>query len=242
MIKFIKITNYKNEELMIDLFNPYTSGFYIAKIDGLCPVKADITTTKMVTTDGDIYNHARANSRNIILTLGFIANNEIGLHSIEDCRQKTYKYFPLKKRLKFSIMTDNRELYTYGYVESNEPDIFSQEETAQISIICPSSYFTSNDDNTVMIKNVRPMFKFPFEVLEEDLPAKDLMERGKEYSKTIIVESGQGDQFYGNEVYNLYKNESLYGDLEGTRYTDLENYTYENLGYYTKNMEVIDNE
>ena len=98
MIKFITITNYKNESLTIDMFNPHTSGFNIRNITGLGPVKADITTTKMVVADGDVYNSARANGRNIVLTLGPEMVPGLGLNSVEDCRQRSYRYFPLKKK------------------------------------------------------------------------------------------------------------------------------------------------
>lgn len=230
MFKSIKIVNYKNEELLIDFFNSDPTGFNIRKIDGLGPVKADIATTKIVTSDGDIYNSARANGRNIVLTLGFIIKPDIGMNTIEDCRQKTYKYFPLKKKLKFIVTTDNRELYTYGYVESNEPDIWSKDETTQISIICPSPWFQSKGSNSVKITNVRPLFKFPFEVLEQDLEVKDLTDKTKEYGleRTLDGDDTQTDNyFFGNDIYDLYDNLATYGDIEFLRIENFKGQTYD---------------
>jgi len=77
-------------------------------------------------------------------------------------RQLSYKYFPLKKRLKLLVETDNRSCYTYGYVESNEPNIFSKNETTQISIICPDPYFYAIDESTSIFTGTESEFEFPF--------------------------------------------------------------------------------
>ena len=52
--------------------------------------------------------------------------------------------FPLKKPVYLRFNTDNHgeaqgtePLQVYGYVETNEPDIFSEMESSSISIICP---------------------------------------------------------------------------------------------------------
>ena len=93
---------------------------------------------------------------------------------IEDTRQDSYKYFPIKKRVTLLIETDNRICETYGYVESNEPDIFSSDEMTQISIVCPDPYFYSagpDGTNTTLFYGVEPLFEFAFsnESLTESL-------------------------------------------------------------------------
>ena len=80
--------------------------------------------------DGSVYSSARTTERNIVLTLAMMF-----APTIEDSRQKTYHFFPVKGKVKLVIETDNRQVQTEGYVESNEPDIFSEAETAQISIL-----------------------------------------------------------------------------------------------------------
>ena len=86
----------------------------------------------------------------------------------------SYKYFPIKKKVTLLIETDNRICETYGYVESNEPDIFSSDETTQISIVCPDPYFYSagpDGTNTTIFYGVEPLFEFAFsnESLTESL-------------------------------------------------------------------------
>jgi hypothetical protein len=51
---------------------------------------------------------------------------------IETVRQKSYKYFPIKKELILTFETDNRSCYIAGYVESNEPVIINMSGEASI--------------------------------------------------------------------------------------------------------------
>ena len=165
MIKSVEITNHLGESIEFELTNPYKTGIYVSSITGLGPGKANINTTDLANDDGSIYNSARAEERNIVMKLGFLQVPGI-TDTIEDARQLTYKYFPKKKPLVFHIITDNRDLQTFGYVESNEPDIFSKNETTQISIICPDPLFylaTNGGMNVTSFNGIDFEFEFPFE-------------------------------------------------------------------------------
>ena len=190
MIKSITITNYLGQSITLDMRSPDKSGLYIKKIEGLGPPNATINAKEIATFDGGLYNSARASTRNIVLTLGFLPNP-----SIEDMRQLTYKYFPIKKKLRFLIETDNRIAETYGYVESNEPDIFSQNETTEISIICPDPYFYSAEDNgsnITVFSGVEANFEFP---LTNNSLTSDLIEMGvmRNVKEKLIVYTGDSE-------------------------------------------------
>lgn len=161
MIKSISITNYLGETIDIKLSDLFPdNGLMVKSITGLGPAKANINTTALATNDGTIYNSARLDQRNIVLNLLF-GNSP----TIEDARQRTYKFFPIKKNVEFLIETDNRVAKTEGYVESNEPDIFSQEESNTISIVCPFPYFYSAGENgltTTVFYGIEPLFEFEF--------------------------------------------------------------------------------
>lgn len=161
MIKSVTVMNYLNEVVKITLNDPEPEhGLIIASIDGLGPAKASINTTDIATNDGSIYNSARLEERNIRMSLLFAP--PVG-RSIEDIRQLTYKYFPEKKQLGLIIETDNRTLTTTGYVESNDPNIFSSREGSNISVICPDPYFYSGDGDTItMFSGIVNLFHFPF--------------------------------------------------------------------------------
>lgn len=163
MIYSFTITNYLGDTIKLTLREPALSGFLIKSVTGLGPVKANINTTEVATNDGSKFNSARLTQRNIVFQLVFV--DMLKGESIEDIRQKSYKYFPTKKNVDIIIETDNRYVKTTGYVESNEPNIFSSQEGAQISIICPDPYFYTAGDNGDIVTefySIAPMFEFPF--------------------------------------------------------------------------------
>lgn len=170
MIKSIKVTNPKGESLVLDLFHPEKSGLIVRSISGLGPPKANINSTDLATADGALYSSARASTRNIVFNLQFMF-----APTIEDSRQLTYKYFPLKKLVKIEVETDNRSLETNGYVESNSPDIFSREETTQISIVCLDPFFYDPNPSVTQFATVTPTFEFPF---SNESTSEDLIEFG----------------------------------------------------------------
>lgn len=163
MIHSFAITNYLGDRIKLDLREPEVSGFLIKSVIGLGPVKANVNTTEVVTNDGSMFNSARLSQRNIVFQLAFVET--VYGETIEDIRQKSYKYFPAKKSVEIVIETDNRYVKIKGYVESNEPDIFSSQEGTQISIICPDPYFYSageDGNNVTDFYTIDPMFEFPF--------------------------------------------------------------------------------
>ena len=157
MIKSITAINYLGQSLILELLHPEKSGFIVQEVTGLGPSKASINITENATSNGASFNSARVNARNIVLTLKLMADPEV-----ETTRQRSYKYFPLTKRVKLIIEADNRICETYGYVESNEPIIFSQSEFTQISIVCPDPNFYSVGNTITVFAGIEPMFRFPF--------------------------------------------------------------------------------
>ena len=199
MIYSIVVTNYLGDRIKLELGKPDVSGFLIKSITGLGPAKANVNTTEVSTNDGSLFNSARLSQRNIVLDMVFI--NTVYGESIEDLRQKSYKYFPLKKSVELTIETDNRYVKTTGYVESNEPNIFSSQEGTQISIICPDPYFYSAGEDGKNVTNfysIDPMFEFPFSNESLDEP---LLVFGEIQIKTEGVITYHGDSEIGVMIY-----------------------------------------
>lgn len=157
MIKSVTVTNPKGESLLLELMHPEKSGLYIKDIEGIGPPKATINATEIASIDGSMVSSTRAVDRNVVFTLGMLESPQI-----EDARQKTYRYFPIKKPITMRFETDNRTLETTGYVESNEPDIFSKEESTQISIICPDPWMYAPAISEVVFSGTMANFEFPF--------------------------------------------------------------------------------
>ena len=162
MIHAVTVTNAHGESLRLDLRNPYQTGLAIESITGLGPVNADVAMTDYATLDGGLFSNSRLTTRNIVIQLRFIWYSE----TIEMIRHKTYKYFPVKQPIILDFETDERNVLASGYVESNEPNIFSANEGCQISILCPDSYFYSGEGSGTTIvefSKSENVFEIPFD-------------------------------------------------------------------------------
>lgn len=199
MIYSLAVTNYLGDRIRLELGRPENTGFLIKSITGLGPVKANVNTTEVATNDGSMFNSARLSQRNIVIQMAFV--NTVYGEDIEEVRQKSYKYFPIKKNVELIIETDNRYVRTKGYIESNEPDIFSKQEGSQISIICPDPYFysASEDGNNITdFYSIDPVFEFPFS--NESL-SDPLLIFGEIQIKTEGVITYHGDSEIGVMIY-----------------------------------------
>lgn len=193
MIKSIKVRNYLNKEITLELTRPELSGLIVKSVEGLGPAKANINVTDISTNDGGLFNSSRLDKRNIVINLGFLQSPT---ESIEDIRQKTYLYFPIKKQVYLTVTTDNHTLETVGYIESNEPDIFSQNEGCSISIICPDPFFYSEHDNETTFSGVESAFKFPFaNDSTDEAVTEPVLEMGiiRNNTEQIIVYDGNSE-------------------------------------------------
>ena len=204
MIKSFTIITYLGDSITLGLGEPDTSGFLITNVDGLGPVKADINMTDLATQDGSKYSSARAQNRNIVFSMFFVSDR----YSIEEMRHLSYKFFPLKKPLTVIIHTDTRTLSTTGYVESNEPNIFTNLEGTTISVICPDAYlYEYNTTAKDTFYGISPQFEFPFknDSLSEDLLIMGTYENA--IAKDIIYE---GDAEVGI-IFHIYAKGSASG-------------------------------
>lgn len=191
MIKSVTAVNFKGESIKMDLFHPESSGFIIIKIDGIGPGKATVTKNDSKVYDGGTITSARLPSRNIKMEIQFLWVN-----SIEDVRHKSYKYFPLKKPITLIFETDTRTVEIEGVVESNEPDIFSSEESTNISIICPDPYFYASGENArskTEFSGINPLFEIPSDIGYSN---ESITEALTEIS-ALYVQSERGIMNYG---------------------------------------------
>lgn len=155
--------DYNNSTIHVRLNEPDpVHGWLIKKIEGLGPAKANINMTDLATVDGSRYNSARLNTRNVVITLGFDNCDDA-----EEARELSYKFLPIKRKVLVSVETNNRNARVEGYVESNEPDIFSEKVQSVISIVCPDPYFYSNEygysPHVLTFTGLNSEFQFPFE-------------------------------------------------------------------------------
>lgn len=213
MIQSLTVTNYLGESLIIPMKNSESTGFILHDMTGLGPPTASVNTSKVATKDGSKYNSARAEERNIVLPMYFTP-----IPTIEDARHRSYKYFPLKKPVILAFKTDNRECQIVGYVETNEPDICSDREGCQVSIICPNPYFSSIYDTVTSFSGVEAAFEFPFSNEDTTNPH---IEFGKIVVKAENLVRYEGDAESGVQIRitasATVKNITIYNvDTRGT--------------------------
>lgn len=165
MIKSITVINQLNDAVTLSLTDPWDTGLIITNITGLGPPKANINSTDLALGDGAVFNSSRIDKRNIVFHFQLAeVYEEDGMHvkeTIEEVRTNTYRYFQLKKKHRLIFETDTRYVEIEGYCESNEPEIFSEKETAQVSFVCPNPFFTAKT-KTIRMNGVNEMFTFPF--------------------------------------------------------------------------------
>ena len=161
MIESVTVVNHRGESVEMVLSNPSTSGFIVKEMSGLGPAKAHINTSSSAFLRGSQYNSSKIESRNIVLHLTMLESP-----SVEDNRHKLYSLFQPAQPVELIFNTTNRKSRIAGWVESNEPDIFSERESAQISVLCPDPYFRDaafeGGRLSKTFNSYKPSFEFPF--------------------------------------------------------------------------------
>ena len=146
--------------------------YQVIKITGLNPPKAQINTTSIVGLDGARFNSAKLDTRNIVLTVRINGD-------VETNRLNLYRYFRTKEPCTFYYANDTLDVSINGYVENVECDLFTNNELAQISIICPYPYFKSISQIIADSSNVLGLFVFPFSInIDEPIAISELQTSG----------------------------------------------------------------
>lgn len=191
MFRALSVTNHLGKTLRMDLFNPYSSGMNITDIDGIGPGKATINAIEMYGQDGSRYNSSRLTQRDITISIEFVEAPDI-----ETVRQRTYRYFPVKKEVVLTFETDNNTLYIAGRVEANLPNIFQQKESAVITINCFDPMFrrvSDGRDGLIDFSTLEGGFEFPF---QNPIDSSSL-EFARLFSQTMLTTVYEGTENVG---------------------------------------------
>lgn len=150
MLTQLEVSTGVGDALALPIAHAYTaeSPLQIKDIQGLGPVKADISTLANAVNDGDAYLGASVGKRNVVLTIGF--NPDWVDQTIESLRDLLYVYFMPRTMvtLKFHS-THLPECFIVGHVESADPNMFSKDPEFAVSIICPAPDFIAMEATTV---------------------------------------------------------------------------------------------
>lgn len=177
MFKF-SVQNDKGEALELT-DNP---NYNVTQITGLTPAGCTINTAAVAGMDGETFNSARINKRNITITI-------IPEYPIEQNRNLLYRYFPEKKKIRLFYENDTRSVYIDGYVESMESDLFTKRQSYQISVLCPNPYFVDAQESGVFsCAPVVPLLEFPYSA--EKMEMSEIVTDGYLLNNLGTVSSG----------------------------------------------------
>ena len=161
----LKIENVKNEIITL---TQNESDFQVFDIQGLNPPKAQINTSAIAGLDGARFNSSKLETRNIVIYIkinGDVEKNRLLLNT----------FFSTKEWCKFYYQNGSRDVYTEGYVESNEYTSFSNSVVMQVSILCPNPYFKAMKEIVDDISKVLGAFEFPFAInIGEPIPFSEI--------------------------------------------------------------------
>ena len=167
MIQSLNIKNHVNQEVNIVLTDSEPShGLIIKEITGIGSPKANVNITD-TSSDGGYFNNVRAEKRTIQITFLLMM-----MPDVETSRHNLYRYLPLHGKITLKFITDKRSVYAEGYVESIDPNIFSEQEECVVSIVCPDPYF--KDVVKVINQDIwdlyceTPNFEFPVDNSSEE--------------------------------------------------------------------------
>lgn len=133
------------------------SVYQIINIEGLNPPRALINLSPIAGNDGKVLNSTNLEPRNIVITIKINGDVEFN-------RLNLYNCFRTKEQCKIYYKNNNRNVYIEGIVENVECNYFTNNEIAQISIICPDPYFKDLETIYNNISKIISNFTFPFSI------------------------------------------------------------------------------
>lgn len=190
-------------------FVPNDEAVQILGIEGLGPVKADLSSSPFATGRGEQFQGGSTGKRNLVFTFGL--NPNWVDQTMGALRQLLYQYFMPETWAKYKFFTDELpEVEINGIVESFEPNIFSQDPQIQVSVICPKPDFIEANATLLMGKTLQ----FPIEGIPDPELAQPIG-----YSGT--VPSGFELRIHANEAVPAFEGQLFVSNAVGDLYQEL---------------------
>lgn len=121
-----------------------SQGLIVEDIQGLDPVKATIVSSSFAQLDGEQYQSARREKRNLVIKLAL--EPDFAVNSVQGLRTLLYQFFMPKSRVRLRFFsTDQPTVDIEGRIETFVAPKFTAEPTATISILCFNPDFFTPD-------------------------------------------------------------------------------------------------
>lgn len=132
-------------------------GLLIIDIEGLGPGEAVINLVTPPNVNGGIFNSKRLNKRTITIRIANTNYGDLG----EETRNKLYKFFPLGEEITLGVELLKRKVYIKCFVEEIEGIIFNRIENFNITLVCPTPFFSAGEER-IVLSSVVNAFYFPW--------------------------------------------------------------------------------
>ena len=135
----------------------HNKNYIVTSVEGLNPPKARINLSDISGMNGALFNSAKAETRNLVLTV-------LPQTPVEQNRLALYKFAQVAQWCKIYYSNGSAEVQIEGYVEAVTGSLFSKTQTFQISIVCPQPYFEGLREIRKDISSLIASFEFPFAI------------------------------------------------------------------------------
>lgn len=134
MLRQLDVTNRRGMILSLEMFEN-DSGYQIADIDGLDPVKATLVSTSSATMPGAEFQSAKRGARNIKIILDL--QPDFDVDTFTTLRKNLYTYFMPETEINLRFyLTTGLYVDIVGVVEDHSSPMFSDDPLVTISIMC----------------------------------------------------------------------------------------------------------
>ena len=185
----------------------------LRSVSGLNPTKATLSESNVVGTPGVKIVGSTIDKRAIVFTIRVN-------HPCERNRATLLEYLTPGNEITIGVKTSLKEVSIKGIVETNEYEIYTNDQTMQVSVLCEYPYFNikSSERTTYSVESVGG-FQFPLQFTEEDTIRFDDLTL---LDKLVIYNYGQITtglelelEFYDNttnpKIYNVDKPTEYFG-------------------------------
>lgn len=133
MLKQLNVLTRRGTLLTLDMFEN-ESGYQVAEIEGLDPVKAEIVSTRYAGKDGAQFQSASRGPRFLKLKLDLQPD---GVETYTSLRKRLHSYFMTKSRIGMRFfLTSGLYLDLEGVVEDHSSPMFSEDPEVEILVTC----------------------------------------------------------------------------------------------------------
>lgn len=148
MLIGVTVTNQNRSDIPdLEILMRGGDDYSVVFIDGLTPVKAEVSSAAYAGIPGEHIQGSRVGKRNIVLTLDPRPSYSTG-GTVESVRKRLYNYLSPQSKVDLSFLTETNTYNISGIVESFESPLFVQLPRFQISILC-DAYFTGPEVKVV---------------------------------------------------------------------------------------------